>query len=214
MPAVEELFSVLGESQSPFLKRSLVVVEEQIGTVLPSDYRAWAGRYASIEFGNAVAIVNLTCVEHDVRREVAEALAAQRHGTRVLGVERVYDAAGQPQDFDGRLDRFYPEMPGLFWWGSAVGGYELAWYTAGAPDEWKTVVIDEAGDLHVFDCGFAELVLRLIRNDLGPRLDAGAWFAKRTIGELWGHKTVTVAGRECQAADFRPIGELPPAETS
>jgi hypothetical protein len=53
------------------------------------------------------------------------------------------------------------------------------------PDEWKTVVVDESGDLHVF-----------------------AWFTKRGIGELWGYKTVTIAGREYRAADYRPIGQL------
>jgi hypothetical protein len=94
-----------------------------------------------------------------------------------------------------------------------VGGYEFAWYTEGPADTWKTVVVDESGDLHIFDCGFAELVLRLIRNDLGPRLDAGAWLTKRTLGELWGYKTVTLAGREYRAADFRLIGELPTEST-
>jgi len=211
---VEDLFAVLGESRSPFLKRSLVTVEEQLGLALPCDYRAWAQRYASLEFGKAVAVVNFACVAGDARREAGDALAAQRHSTRVLGAaERVYDASGLSVDFEGRLDRFYPETPGLLWWGSAVGGYEFAWYTAGAADDWKTVIIDEAGDLHAFDSGFAELVLRLIRDDLGPRLSAGAWFSKCTIGELWGYRTVTIAGREYQAADFRPIGELPPGES-
>jgi hypothetical protein len=69
--------------------------------------------------------------------------------------------------------------------GFGSGGYEFAWYTAGAADDWKTVIINETGDLRVFDSGFAELVLRLIRDDLGPPLLAGAWLSKRTIGELW-----------------------------
>jgi len=212
--SIEELFAVLGEPRSPFPKRSLAVVEEQIGLALPSDYRTWAERYASLEFGNEVAIINLACVEGDARREVSEALAARRHSTRLLGVERVYDSNGEPIKFEGRLDCFYPETPGLLWWGSAVGGYEFAWYTEGPADAWKTVAVDDCGDLHVFDWGFAELVLRLIRNDLGPRLRGGTWFSKRILRELWEYKTVTVAGREYRAADFRLISELPPDETA
>lgn len=209
MEPIVELCELLGESRSTWPKRPWAEVESELGLELPADYKCWGGIYASMAFGNSIAIDNYSCLEGAIREEVAQGLGSVEHVVSRIGIDRVFDSTGEQIETDDRLDAFYPEVPGLLGWGAMVGGGALAWYTKGRPDEWKTVVVLNGDDYHLLDLRFAEFLVKLLkRTQFGSRLDSAEWYSNDSIDEMWGYRSVTAAEREFRATDFRTIGTL------
>jgi hypothetical protein len=205
MELLAELIERLGESRSPIARKPWNVVEAALDIKLPSDYKAWADVYPSMMLGPSVKIANLSVGDEGSYDEVEGRLASLETMIERSGMRDVFDSEGQRYDPGVTAWATYPANPGLLGWGSIVGGFYLAWYTKGRPEDWPIVLVDDTNCLHIFNMRFTEFVLKLIDNNLSPKLDTKDWITVHDFKEMWGYKTATIQGRDYRSIDFRSM---------
>ena len=107
------------------------VVENDLGIVLPHDYKEYIQCYGTGTFCSAFWIPSPF---NRVRRSSKQALTARQYWLWWVGI---YDDWQQsPKD---KPYPIYPSKPGLFPWGIYGDIDALSWYTSGNPDQWHVV---------------------------------------------------------------------------
>lgn len=106
------------------------VVEADLGTALPADYKALADHYPGVLVDSFLAVF------HPVPREGNFSL--REFADQTLGYLRL-----RREDLPHHVPyALFPEPGGLLPWGVTDNNNFLFWLTAGQPDEWQVVVTD------------------------------------------------------------------------
>ena len=164
------------------------MVEEQLGHLLPTDFKVLAQTFGTGVYGRSVSVVSP--VDGPVALEVFSDQIADK-----LNLAREWAA-------DGVVPHaLHPEPGGLIPWGETLSGNSLFWRTtAAAPDEWTVVCCDSRYTVwEEHPQGMAEFLLAFLRGESDSRLLGG-----RTPRERTGAPVFTPpAGRR------RPVDALP-----
>lgn len=138
--------------------QSWAEVERELGVALPADYRAFAERYGSGEFGGFVWTLSPCTSNRNL--DLVGTVKAQGRSYATLHDHH-------PANFP--LPPF--PAPGSFMpWAVTDNGDYLGWILSeGAPDEWKVAVLDdEEGSPQVFDLSFGPFIAGLVAGHVQP----------------------------------------------
>ncbi|MEU6743019.1 SMI1/KNR4 family protein [Streptosporangium sandarakinum] len=139
MATVADLMEIIGPPTKPASAVDWAAIEAETGLVFPSDYKAWAARYADIQL-NGFLYVN---------RPYGDG-AAREYGIHRTGQLRSlieeWDTIDLVDD-EGRETEvppfpLYPESGGVYPWGSTDNGDYLLWLTGPDPEQWTIVITD------------------------------------------------------------------------
>jgi hypothetical protein len=115
------------------------VVETELGSALPNDYKALLAAYP----GSTRFFGWYDFLRPEVRKAVAEELDQLRQLRDDIDGQELYFAerTGKPTaDVRSPIPfPLHPEEDGLFPWGSAADGVSFYWLRAGLPSQWDVV---------------------------------------------------------------------------
>jgi hypothetical protein len=120
------------EPVRPATEESLDRAEERLGTRLPSDYREFLKTYGGGSFYEFFFAINFG--DPDGYRNIEGMMDILNAN---LEVDRSYP------DRALHNERAFPSENGLLAWGGSNNGDFAFWRTAGAPDEWTVVLVDD-----------------------------------------------------------------------
>lgn len=135
-------------------------VESVVGTLLPSDYRAFIEEYGSGGLGNLLVFVNPFPSSEDST------------SPSQLGFEYCLMMAQRLwEDFEDFPYPPHPEKPGLLPFGTSSNGGLLCWLTSGEPDDWPVVVADWSSEVETegFDGTFTEFLTAVLERRFHSR---------------------------------------------
>jgi len=128
------------------------VVEAELGTALPRDYKEYARLYGCGDFLGFLGVYIPRCRNRYVRLESAA------RATRDMFV--------QDEDLPYPL---WPSPGGLLSFGRTDNGDCLFWLTQGAPEDWRVVVWGRGLQAcETFDCDLTDFLARLASGEILP----------------------------------------------
>lgn len=178
---IEALINVLPPPAEPFeaFNGTWELVEAEIGTPLPEDYKAFVRLYGSGYFMEFLGVDVPFTANPNTRFGAAMARAVNR--TFYGDDEVVYP--------------LWPQASGLLPFGATDNGDYLFWKTEGAPDSWPVVVWDRGfQEFEVLDCDLTGFLAGLVTGEVAPKafpdhlLPCDRLFTPRT--EVTSHHTL------------------------
>lgn len=132
-----------------------MMIFRELGTELPSDYLALAGKYPPFTLDEFLAV--------RIPRNGGEQYYVE-------GLRNQMRELGELRD-DGRSRGYvpYPEPGGLICWGSSCDGDGFYWRTSGgSPDLWGIVVRGANDDWHEFSGSLTAYLAGLVSGEVSP----------------------------------------------
>lgn len=129
-------------------------VEAKLGTLLPSDYKAFVQLYGLGCFMEYLWIWTPRAYTRHVRLE--------------LEASSVLKVLGEDEYFSFPL---WPEPGGLLPFGVTLDGDYLAWVTRGPPDTWRVTVLDRGmgyEEAHAYDCDLTDFLAGVATGEIDP----------------------------------------------
>jgi hypothetical protein len=135
--SIERLIALVPPPARPFEVGSVEewrMVEQKLGTPLPSDFRSFVLTYGSGLFAQFYRVYN--------------PFAASEFTALAPSVERVCAAVRETKrDWPDSVPyRVYPDSPGLLPWGNDENGNDYYWLTEGPPDSWLVLSDEGRGE--------------------------------------------------------------------
>jgi len=156
---IERLMAVVPPPVAPFEAfhgGAWDLIEAELGTPLPQDYKDFVRLYGCGEFMEFLTIHVPRSRSQYVRLE-AEAYAVAR-----LAGELADDELPFPYPF-------WPTPGGLLACGKTDNGDNLFWLTRGSPDDWTVVVWGRgSGEFEAFDCGLTDFLAGVATGGIEP----------------------------------------------
>lgn len=130
------------------------VVEAELGTALPPDYKELVRRYGYGYWLEFIGIDVPRCRNPNMRLE--EQVRLECDVIRKVGLIE---------------HPLWPEPGGLMPFGGTDNGDTLAWVTRGAPEEWRVAVLpdDTWGEVELLDCDVTDFLAGLATGSLRPK---------------------------------------------
>jgi hypothetical protein len=170
MGTLAEFQNLVGPSETDVPVVSWDMLEKTLGIVFPSDYRAWASIYPSIEIDGFLWVRHPSEFYGRVGRKGIVEEFGGLESVEVFDQERHFDSSGEVKDRE-QYRAFFPAKDGLLPWGTTDNGDILMWRCEGPPDQWRIVVVDGHGLFwQDFDCGFLEFLVRMLKRDIRSRV--------------------------------------------
>ena len=154
---IENLIKVVPPPSRPFeaFRGPWDVIEADLGTPLPQDYKDFARLYGSGYFMEFLGVDIPNTQNPNTRLEWQAQLV--RDGMLVV------DERDRPLPI-------WPDPGGLLAFGATDDGDTLFWLTEGEPDDWRVVVWDRGfGRFETLDCDLTDFLAGLATGDVLPR---------------------------------------------
>lgn len=125
-------------------------VESDVGTQLPTDYKAFVDRYGLGRLSDFIVV--FVPMSDNPNADLAVQVERQ------LGALRELRDAGEPCPYS-----FYPEPGGLLPFAATDNGDVLFWLTSGSPDNWSVVVNEARSPLYAaHQCNMVDFLTDLL----------------------------------------------------
>jgi hypothetical protein len=155
MPAQDDLLALVPPPAGHPFAYDWNLVEREMGTPLPADYKWLAEMYGPGEFDDM-----LTIHAPSTRGSPTDLVSAAREQADIMRSIR--------EDLlEGRPLLVFPEPDGLLAWGKVPTGLSMTWKTSGSPDTWPVVISDDTSlevDTWTFDGTTTEFLLEVLSN--------------------------------------------------
>lgn len=139
------------------------IVEQQLGTPLPADYKALLEVYGGAGLFGDEIVVHSPFSKNQLFN--SQSVAAWK----IPGLRELRDST--PQDFPWPL---WPERFGWIPWGSGGNGETYWWVTTGEPDFWGTAISEARGpSMEYFGNSMSWLLYKLCTGEIEPLLVNG-----------------------------------------
>ncbi|MFD0558684.1 hypothetical protein FB566_4637 [Stackebrandtia endophytica] len=209
MASLADFMGLVGPSESRYPRLGWGEVEDALGVVLPTDYKAWGSEYVSLHVDRFLAIDNFATpvyFERDFSETVASGLVSVRRSMERSGRMYLIDDQDQVVGEDLAALPVYPEPGGLLMWGSSTYTGSFMWLMDGDdPDEWPIVVTNRDSEWWQFDGGFLDFLVGVLRGDVRCPMIKPEWLKAPAIEELVGTKLFThLGGKQSTVMDVRP----------
>lgn len=135
-------------------------LESELGVALPSDYKALANAYPTLNFDDFLGWFHPGIPADPVlaARKMSDALEPLR--SRLRSEEWIEIIDDHSNCVDVAPYPIYPEPEGVLQWGMTENGDRCLWLMRGLPDEW-TVVIERGMRWH-FDGGLVDFLVGVL----------------------------------------------------
>ncbi|MGI8333076.1 hypothetical protein ACRYCC_24240 [Actinomadura scrupuli] len=160
-PYVEQLGAIIGTPGTSAEPIDWAAVESAIGLRLPSDYRELHDRYQPYAFAEEFCWMPPPVTPPDWSQEYSLAAEAEQYLDDARGLR-----AQSPETCPYPL---FPEPGGIYPWAYSAGNDVFWWRTAGALDEWPTIVqARDQGedDWWEYACSASELLFKLLTGQI------------------------------------------------
>lgn len=156
---IENLIKVVPPPEEPFeaFRGTWELIEDEIRTALPQDYKDFVRLYGSGYF------MQFLGVSVPRSRNPNVLLRSAIYWARRAAVQGGFAPDELPYPF-------WPDPGGLLAFGSTDNGDTLLWLAQGEPEDWKVVVWDRGlGRFEVFDCGLTDFLAGLATGGIQPK---------------------------------------------
>ena len=157
---IENIIKVILPPAAPvetFDNGDWAIIEAELGTQLPQDYKDFVRLYGLGYFMEFLGINIPRCSNPNVRLE--------RDAHVVAGIFRALEQVEDPSPYP-----FWPALGGLLACGGTDDGDFLFWLTRGEPEEWPIVVWDRGqGTFEAFECDLTDFLAGLATGEIVPK---------------------------------------------
>lgn len=209
MASLADFRALVGPSESRYRRLGWGEVEDALGIVLPTDYKAWGSEYVSLHLDRFLAIDNFATpmdFERDLSEDVASGLVSVRRSMERSGRMYLIDDQDRVVGKDLAALPVYPDAGGLLMWGASTYTGYFTWLMDGDdPDEWPIVVTNRDSEWWHFDGGFLDFLVGVLRDEVRCPMIDPEWLKASAIEEFVGMKmSKHLDGSQSLGADVRP----------
>jgi len=137
-------------------EKQFTLIEEQIGTKLPSDYIKYIKYYGGCMWFRHVIISSPF--------DCGEGSLWEWHKTNISQLKTLFESPLPLVKYS-----VYPEKNGILLCGADAFGEHIAWVTEGEPDNWPVIYFDYACfQYDRYEMNITTFLLKLVKNEIQP----------------------------------------------
>ncbi|MEU0485851.1 hypothetical protein ABZ260_42625 [Streptosporangium sp. NPDC006013] len=139
MATVADLVAIIGPPNKSASAVDWTAIEAETGLVFPSDYKVWTAQYADLRL-NDFLYVSRPDLGGLERQCAIHRMSQLRPLIEEWGTINLVDDEGRETEVSPFP--LYPELGGVYPWGSTDNGDYLLWLTGPDPEKWTIVITD------------------------------------------------------------------------